>query len=154
MDPWNRALAQLLTTAPVDDPPTAGQRRLLVTGFTDLFLTHRGALRLLTNDISARAQLGLDDQWLMPPEQLVNLLVGSNANHLARVRVAAAIGALAQPVSCPWIDFDNATTRAELIETALAVFQVPRSKASNLRAKSVAGSPVVGVAPMTQVAAQ
>jgi hypothetical protein len=109
---------------------------------------------LLTNDISARAQLGLDDQWLMPPEQLVNLLVGSNANHLARVRVAAAIGALAEPVSCPWIDSDNATTRAELIETALAVFQAPRSRTSNFRAKSGAGSSVVGVAPMTRVAAQ
>ena len=141
VDPWNRALAQLLTTAPVDDPPTAGQRRLLVTGFTDLFLAHRGALRLLTNDISARAQLGLDDQWLMPPEQLVNLLVGSNANHLARVRVAAAIGALTQPVSCTWIDSDNATTRAELIEAAVAIFQGPRSRASNTRAENRVHAP-------------
>ena len=154
VDPWRRALAQLLMAGPFDDPPTASQRRLLLTGFTDLFLAHRGALRLLTNDISARVQLGLEDQWLMPPERLINLLVGSNANHLARVRVAAAIGALIQPVSCAWIDPDNATTRGELIETAVAVFQGPRSRFSNTRPENAAGSSMVGVAPLAKVAAQ
>jgi AcrR family transcriptional regulator len=153
VDPWRRALAQLLRTGPLDDPPTTGQRRLLLTGFTDLFLAHRGTLQLLANDISARVQLGLHDQWLMPPERLINLLVGSNANHRARVRVVAAIGALIQPVSCAWIDPDNAATRTELIETAVAVFQRPRSRAPNTRSENAAAS-MVGFAPLAQVAAQ
>jgi AcrR family transcriptional regulator len=152
VDPWRRALAQLLMTGPVDDPPTADQRRQLLTGFTDLFLAHHASLQLLANDISARVQLGLEDQWLMPPERLINLLAGSNANHLARVRVAAAIGVLIQPVSYAWIDPDNATTRAELIEAAVAVLQGPRSRVSNTRFESDADSSVVGVAPLAQVA--
>jgi hypothetical protein len=139
--------------ARVDDPPTAGQRRLLLAGFTDLFFAHRGALQLLTNDISARVQLGLDDQWLMP-ERLINLLVGTNANQLARVRVAAALGALIQPVSWAWIDSDNPTTRAALIETAVAVFRRPRSRASDTRSEDGANSSIVAVAPLAQVAAR
>jgi AcrR family transcriptional regulator len=143
VDPWRRAVAQLFVAGPLNDPPTAGQRRLVLTGLADLFLTHRGALQLLTNDISARAQLGLDNEWLMPPERLVNLLVGSHANQLARVKVAAAIGALVEPVSCPWIELDNPTMRAELIESAVAVFQAPRSRASVTRSGNAAGSALV-----------
>ena len=150
---WRSALSQFLMAARVDDPPTAGQRRLLLAGFTDLFFAHRGALQLLTNDISARVQLGLDDQWLMP-ERLINLLVGTNANQLARVRVAAALGALIQPVSWAWIDSDNPTTRAALIETAVAVFRRPRSRASDTRSEDGANSSIVAVAPLAQVAAR
>ena len=154
VDPCRRALAQFLKTGALNDPPTAGQRRLLLIGFADLFLAHRGALRLLANDISARVQLGLDDQWFMPPERLVNLLVGSNANHLARVRVAAAIGALIQPVSCGWVDLENATTRGELIETAVAVFHEPRQTASTMDLEIMATSSKVRAAPPAQVATQ
>jgi AcrR family transcriptional regulator len=152
--PCRRALAQLLMTSPLDDPPTAGQQRLLLVELADLFLAHRGPLRLLANDISARVQLGLEDQLFMPPERLVNLLVGSNANHLARVRVAAAIGALIQPVSCGWVDLDNETTRGELIEIAVAVFHQPRQAASTRGPEIMATSSKVRAAPLAQVATQ
>ena len=67
--PYRLALADLLLNTEVDDPPTKRQRRELLVGFADLFLAHRGALRLLASDVSARVQLGLGDQWPMPQGQ-------------------------------------------------------------------------------------
>jgi AcrR family transcriptional regulator len=151
--PWRSALSQFLMTAPVADPPTAGQRRLLLTGFTDLFFAHRGRLQLLANDISARVQLGLDEEWLMP-ERLITLLVGANASQLARIKGAAAIGALIQPISSAWIDPENATTRAELIETAATVFQGPPSRVSNTRSTNAAGSSMARLGSLPQAVSQ
>ena len=127
----NRALAQLLTTAPVDDPPTAGQRRLLVTGFTDLFLAHRGTLRLLTNDISARLQLGLGTNGSCHPNSSSTCSSAETQTAGPASGWPQRIGALVQPVSCTWIDSDNATTRTELIETAVG--RVPSSAFENLQ---------------------
>ena len=153
VDPCRQALAQLLMTTALNDPPTANQRRQLLTRFADLFIAHRGTLKLLANDISARVQFGLDDQWLMPPEQLVSLLVGSKADHLNQVRVAAAIGAMIQPVTWAWVDLDNARTRAELVEAAVAVFQ-GRVRQRPPRTREIRRSlPKVGAAPLARVAA-
>lgn len=123
--PCREALAQLLITMPLSDPPTSYQRRQLLTTFADVLIAHRETLGLLANDISSRVQLGLDDQWFMPPEQLVTLLAGSNANQADQVRVAAAIGAMMQPVIWDWVDLDSPDGRAELIGAALAVFHGP-----------------------------
>jgi AcrR family transcriptional regulator len=153
VSPCRQALAQLLMTSTLDDPPTAHQRRQLLTRFADLFITHRAALGLLANDISARVQLGLNDQWFMPPERLVSLLVGTNADHRTRVRVAAAIGAMIQPVSWAWVDLDDPTTRAGLIEAAVAVFHEPPATASNLDRKIPPAPMAVRAAPLTRVAA-
>jgi len=125
VEPCRRAIAQLLITTPLSDPPTPHQRHQLLTRFADLFITHRETVGLLANDISSRAQLGLDDQWFMPPEQLVALLAGSSADHADQVRVAAAIGAMIQPVIWAWVDLDSADGRAELIGAAVAVFHGP-----------------------------
>src|SRR5205085_9563818 len=58
-DPYLSALAQLLDNAQLADPATPDDRRRLLTELTDLFVAHRGALRLLVNDIGARTELGL-----------------------------------------------------------------------------------------------
>ena len=166
VDPYQRALAQLLMTGPSADPPTAGQRRLLLIGLADLVLAHRGPLRLLANNISACVQLGLEDQWIMPPEpeRLVNLLVSSNASHQARVRVAAAmaqrhrpgrgLGTLIQPVTCSWFDLDNETTRGELIQTAVAVFHQPCQTAATMNHEIAPTSSKVSAAPLAHLATQ
>jgi AcrR family transcriptional regulator len=125
ISPYRLALADLLLNTEVDDPPTKSQRRELLTGFADLFLEHRGALRLLASDVSARVQLGLGDQWPMPQGQLVTLLVGSKATNRTQVRVIAAIGAMIQPAANMWLDLDDATTKAELIDAAMAVIDGP-----------------------------
>jgi len=138
--PCRLALAQLVMTTPLSNPPTDDQRRQLLTSCADAFGVHRGALGLLLSDISARIQLGLDDQWFMPWERLVTLLVGSHADHLDRIRAAAAIGALIQPVSWTWVDLDNARTRGALIEAAVAVL-------AEASATGTAPSMVLGVAP-------
>jgi AcrR family transcriptional regulator len=54
IDPHRRALTHLLLNAH-DDPPTESQRRQLMTRLAELFLTHRGVLRLLANDVSRPA---------------------------------------------------------------------------------------------------
>jgi AcrR family transcriptional regulator len=125
ISPYRLALADLLLNTEVDDPPTKSQRRELLTGFADLFLEHRGALRLLASDVSARVQLGLGDQWPMPQGQLVTLLVGSKATSRTQARVIAAIGAMIQPAASMWLDLDDATTKAELIDAAMAVIDGP-----------------------------
>jgi AcrR family transcriptional regulator len=125
ISPYRLALADLLLNTEVDDPPTKSQRRELLAGFADLFLEHRGALRLLASDVSARVQLGLGDQWLMPQGQLVTLLVGSKATNRTQARVIAAIGAMIQPAASRWLDLDDATTKAELIDAAMAVIDGP-----------------------------
>ena len=77
----------------------------------------------------------------MPPKQLVSLLAGSKANHADQVRVAAAIGAMIQPVTWAWVDLDSAKARAELIEAAVAVFHGPRASASETRPRESALHP-------------
>ena len=74
---------------------------------------------MLVNDISARVQLGLDDNWLMPLGRVINLLVRSNADPLSQVRAAAAMGAMIQPVTWGWVDLDSAMTRAVLVEAGV-----------------------------------
>jgi len=154
IDPYRWALADLLLTTKVDDPPTAGQRRQLLTRFADLFLEHRGALRLLANDVSARVQLGLCDQWPMPQGRLVTLLVGSDATDLTQVRVIAALGAMIQPLASVWLDLDDATTRDELIDAAVAVIDGPRSTASHSASEVTIISSNVGFVLLAKAAAQ
>jgi AcrR family transcriptional regulator len=153
VDPYRQALAQLLITTPLNDPPTANQRRQLLTRFVDVFIAHRQTLGLLANDISARAQLGLEDQWFMPPVQLVSLLAGSKANDVDQVRVAAAIGAIIQPVTWAWVDVDSPDARAELIEAAVVILHGPRATASDSASRIGATSPKVAAASVMRVAA-
>jgi AcrR family transcriptional regulator len=128
-EPYRRALADLLLNAQVDDPPTRWQRRALLTRFADLMLEHRGTLRLLANDVSARAQLELDGQWPTQQARLVSLLTGSQATDLTQIRVTAALGAMIQPVASMWLDLDDAGTRGELIDAAVSVIDGKRSSA-------------------------
>jgi AcrR family transcriptional regulator len=121
VQPFRAALAQLLATADVADPATEIQRDDVLNGFADLFLAHRGAVRLLTNDVSARVALGLVDQWPMPPARLVTLLAGSRPIALTQVQVTAAIGAMIAPIASVWLDLDDAAARDELIRAASAV---------------------------------
>jgi AcrR family transcriptional regulator len=127
-DPYRRALADLLLNARVDDAPTDDQRRQLLTGFADVILEHRGTLRLLANDVSARAQLGLSDQWPTPLGQLAGLLAGSQATELNQVRATAALGAMIQPVASEWLTLDDAAMRGELVDAAIAVIDGRRNR--------------------------
>jgi AcrR family transcriptional regulator len=153
VDPCRQALVHWSMTTPQNDSPSASERRHLLTRYADLFLAHRGALRLLANDVSARVQLGLDDQWLMPPEPLVTLLVGSGAPAVHQVRVLAAIGALIQPVIGAREDLDNSTTRAELVDGAVAVLQRPRARAFRMHPETALASEVCAT-PLAKVADQ
>ena len=128
-EPCRRALADLLRSVEVDDPPTRSQRRGLLTSFADLMLKHRGALGLLANDVSARTQLEPGDRWPAPLGRLVTLLAGSNATILTQLRVTAALGAMVQPVTSAWLHLDDAGTSGELIDAALAVIDGPGSPA-------------------------
>jgi AcrR family transcriptional regulator len=128
-EPYRQALADLLLNAQVDDPPTGPQRRQLLTKFADLMLEHRGTLRLLANDVSARAQLELDIQCPTQQAQLVSLLTGSQATDRTKVRVTAALGAMIQPVASMWLDLDDVGTRGELIDAAVSVIDGTRSTA-------------------------
>jgi AcrR family transcriptional regulator len=128
-EPYRHALADLLLNAQVDDPPTEPQRRQLLTRFADLMLEHRGTLRLLANDVSARAQLELDVQCPTQQAQLVRLLTGSQSPDRTKVRVTAALGAMIQPVASMWLDLDDVGTRGELIDAAVSVIDGTRSTA-------------------------
>jgi AcrR family transcriptional regulator len=128
-EPYRQALADLLLNAQVDDPPTGPQRRQLLTRFADLMLEHRGTLRLLANDVSARAQLELDVQCPTQQAQLVRLLTGSQSPDRTKVRVTAALGAMIQPVASMWLDLDDVGTRGELIDAAVSVIDGTRSTA-------------------------
>jgi AcrR family transcriptional regulator len=128
-EPYRQALADLLLNAQVDDPPTGPQRRQLLTRFADLMLEHRGTLRLLANDVSARAQLELDVQCPTQQVQLVSLLTGSQSTDRTKVRVTAALGAMIQPVASMWLDLDDVGTRGELIDAAVSVIDGTRSTA-------------------------
>ena len=128
-EPYRRALADLLLDARVDNPPTGCQRRQLLTRFADLMLEHRGTLRLLANDVSARAQLEWDVQCPTQQVRLVSLFTGSKATDLTQVRVTSALGAMIQPIASEWLDLDDARTRSELIDAAVAVIDATRSTA-------------------------
>jgi AcrR family transcriptional regulator len=152
VNPCQQALAQLWTTAPDVDPPTPHQRRQILTRFVDVFLAYRQTLGLLANDMSARAQLGLGDHWFIPPEQVVTLLAGSNANQTDQVRVAAAIGAMFQPATWAWVDLESADARAALIGAAVAVLHRPRTAAHDTAAGVRTATRAVGLTPVARVA--
>jgi AcrR family transcriptional regulator len=120
-EPYLGALAQLLANAQVSDPPTADQRRQLITDLTDLFVEHRGAVRLLVNDIGARVELGLGDRWDALRTRLNVLLFGHAATAHDKVRVAAALGALCQPVAASWLNVGNPQARQDLFDAAMGV---------------------------------
>ena len=130
--PYLGALADLLDAAQVQDPPTAAQRRQLLTELADLFLEHRGALQLLATDVAARVQLGLADQFAAPSERLVTLLLGSRSSRVGLVRVAAALGAMVQPVVSVGLELETARTRRELVDAALAVLDRPEPASASL----------------------
>jgi AcrR family transcriptional regulator len=87
-DLYLQALDQLLDSSQVDDPPTTGQRRQLLTELAGLFLDHRGALQLLATDVTARAALGLSAHPAERAERIMSLLVGSHEPAAPRVRAA------------------------------------------------------------------
>jgi AcrR family transcriptional regulator len=122
-DPCLDALSDLLTTTRVSDPPTPAQRRQVITDVTALLLEHRGAVRLLLNDVAARAEIGLDERTPELWARLILLLVGEGASRDDVVRVAATVGAVSQPLAGSWVDFDDARSRAVLIDAAVGVIE-------------------------------
>lgn len=128
--PLRAALVDLIASAEVDDPVTESQRLELLNRFADIFLEHRGAVRLLAHDVSARAALEQVDAWPMPADRLVTLLAGSRPTALTQVRVTAAIGAMVTPIASTWLDLDDVAARGELIGAAEAILAMPRSTAS------------------------
>ena len=154
IDPYREALTDLLLHIQLDDPPSRGQRRQLLGSLADLMLEYRGSLRLLTNDVSARAQLGRNDQWPLAEGRLVSLLLGSKATDLTQVQVAAALGALIQPVASLWLDLDDATTRGQLVEAAVAVLDGPRSTTAHPPAQVGAIPSTPGPVPLASAVLQ
>lgn len=134
IEPYRKALADLLSYIQLDDPPSRDQRQELLASLADLMLEYRGSLRLLANDVSARAQLGLDDQWPRAEGQLVSLLLGSRAADVMQIQVTAALGALIQPVASVWLDLDDAATRAQLVDAVAAVLDGPRRTTALVKA--------------------
>jgi AcrR family transcriptional regulator len=151
--PCQQALAQLLAAVPLDDPATPGERRQLLTSLVEVLIAHRETLGLLANDVSARVQLGLDEQWFMPEAQLVSQLVGTRTDDVDLVRAAAAIGAMIQPVTWAWVDLDGATARAVLIDAAEAVLRGACATGSDTVCRTGPTSAIVGAAQATRVAA-
>lgn len=125
VDPYLRAIADLLLHAGVDDLTRASQRRKFLTELADLLLEHRGTVQLLATDVATRVQLGLVDRWAAPSHKLLTLLVGSNPSDVGRVRVAAALGAIVQPVASVQLDLDTPGARCEIVDAALAVLDRP-----------------------------
>jgi AcrR family transcriptional regulator len=127
VDPCLGALAELVAAPRGGKPRDPAQQRQVLTQLTELFLEHRGALRLLVNDAAAGAELGSDVKWAAFREQLVVQLFGPAATADDHVRVAAALGAVCQPVTNAWLDLDDGETRRELIDAAVgAVGSVAR----------------------------
>ena len=60
IDPYLPAVTHWPLNTRVDDSPTESLRRQPLTKFVQLFLTHRGALRLLVNDVSRTAAGNLE----------------------------------------------------------------------------------------------
>jgi AcrR family transcriptional regulator len=116
-----RGLETLLDGIDEDRPTTDEQQRTFVGALVDLLLEHRGAVRLLANDVAARAELGLDAAWAGSRSRLITALFGADPSIGDDVRAAAALGAVSQPIAGSWLDLDDAATRSELIEAALRV---------------------------------
>ena len=137
-DPCLRALSDLLAAMRVSDPPTPRQRRQVITEITALLVEHRGAVRLLLNDVAARSEIGLDERSPQLWAQLVVLLVGEGATRDDVVRVAATVGAVSQPLAGSWVDFEDARTRAVLVDAAVRV--IDRDSAIRTTSGAMAGS--------------
>lgn len=127
VDPFLRAFGDLLLHACADNPTTASQRRKFLAELADLFLEHRRTVQLLATDVSAQAQLGLDNRCATQSHRLLTLLAGSDPSDVARVRVAAALGAIVQPVASHRLDLGTSGPRSEIVEAALTVFARPCS---------------------------
>jgi AcrR family transcriptional regulator len=139
-EPYRMALALLLTTQ-VAGPASDRRRRQSLSRFAELLLEHRGAVRLLANDVSARVELGLTDEWPVKHCGLLILLAAGRETELTPVRLSAAIGAMIHPIASLSLDLDDARTPGELVEAAVAVIQGPAAPALNSAAAGVkAGS--------------
>jgi AcrR family transcriptional regulator len=154
IEPFREALTDLLLHIQLDDPPSRGQRRQLLGSLADLMLEYRGSLRLLANDVSARAQLDRNGQWPLTEGRLIGLLLGSKGTDLTQVQVAAALGALIQPVASLWLDLDGATTRGQLVDAAAAVLDGPRSAPAHPRAQGGAVPSMLGPLPLASAVLQ
>jgi AcrR family transcriptional regulator len=148
--PYRKALADMQLNVQVDDPPSRSQRRELLTSFAELMFEHRGALRLLASDVSARARLGLGDRWPLPEGRLASLLLGTKATGRTQVQVAAALGAMIQPAAGVSFDLADAATRGELIDAAMAVMDGPPAITTHPGATSSR----LGLVPLGKATAQ
>src|SRR4051794_7671002 len=115
--PYLRAVDELLSGADVNPSPAA--RREFIGEFVDLLCENRGAMRVLANDVAARAELGLGEWYDVWGNRLVAALFGSTARPADVVRGVAALGALSFPVARNCLDLDNPEIRNGLIEAAL-----------------------------------
>jgi AcrR family transcriptional regulator len=89
------------------DPLTATARRALVRALADLLLEYRPIVAWLAQDITAAAQPGIAERVAEHAERVQQLLVGCTAGGAARVRAAAAMGALTRPFTAlPDLDLD------------------------------------------------
>jgi AcrR family transcriptional regulator len=129
-EPYLRALDALLAAVEVTGSPTQDQRRQFVAAVVDLFVEHRGAMRLLANDVAARQELNLTDKWITLRPRVIEALFGVDATAGDEVRAAAAIGAVAHPVAGGWLDVDDREIRGELVEAALRAAGAPDGAAS------------------------
>jgi len=124
--PYLDQLGEVLGTSLVDgSPPNSARRRAVLSRLADLFLEHREVLQLLTNDVAARAQLGLGGDLQEHREQLVAVLIGGPATGNARARTAAALGSLIEPIAGNWLESFDDATRQDLIDSALSILDRP-----------------------------
>jgi hypothetical protein len=131
-------LDHLLVRPGVDDPPTSTLRRQVLTALADLFVAHDAAVRLVTTDITARAQVRFAEQWAHQRQRLVVLLVGTRTAEPDRVRVSAALGAMLLPVASGELDLSDCTARQELVESAIAVLERPGTPTGPVTARAEA----------------
>jgi AcrR family transcriptional regulator len=115
-----------------DELPLSGRgRRRFLADLVEVMAEHRPVAALVSRDLTAQPHLGPDLQIADRAARLVEIVTEANADDpLATARALAALGALLRPLVAPddVVDFDDAATRALLVDCAVRVLRTPLAK--------------------------
>jgi AcrR family transcriptional regulator len=128
IDPFLEEIEALLTDTEArgDVPP-----REFLEAYFDLFVRHGNFLRLLIQDLSAFANLGLVEQFLGWQVRVRYLVVGPDASHADQIRAVLALGGLQDCAAILPEGIDVEEARPIALAAALAALGMQEPQPSN-----------------------
>ncbi|MGH9114262.1 MAG: TetR/AcrR family transcriptional regulator [Acidimicrobiales bacterium] len=118
----DRVLDLDLRLAPLSPP----RRRRLIRGVLDCYLEHRDVLRLIAQDVTCHAPLGIDERIAARRARIYHLLAGSAPTPSDAAVIDATLGVLMVPLFSPHFQPTADVLDALVDSAALVVRRVQR----------------------------